>query len=254
MSHSGPDLLTISPQMLVRAPFVDTDRALRTAYPAFDLAWLAARLGDGLQIRMLPQPGTGLVLFCPGQMAWRPVLGVAAFAMVHDLRVMPGPRAAADAAQLWRGVEDWARYFGYAGVAALIGDGPGLVPRGYLPRRHYARVDQGRSGEDLIVRVLQGPVALPQLARDCAERAARLGPGLVVQTTGEATALAARAERVLRVARRWGLPARLERFQTAADTQAHAVNPAALFGVWRDGVQIGGPGTSDAELRKRITA
>ncbi len=254
MSRNGPDLLTVAPQMVSGLAFAATETALKPIYAPLDPVWLRARLREGLQIRMLRRPDHGLVLFCPGQMAWRPIQGAAPFVVVHDLRVLPGPCAAAHTARLWRSVEEWACYFGYAGVVALSGDADGFIAPERVPPRHYTCVDDNQFGARLIARVLRGPVALPRLPRDWTRRAAGLGSGVVVQCTGETGRLAARAERVLRVAERRGVPARVDCFDSAAEVQARAGHPAAVFAVYRDGVPHGGPETTDAQLRAWIKA
>jgi hypothetical protein len=97
------------------------------------------------------------------------------------------------AKRLWDGVEEFAQFYGFASVLAVMGEEEGLVSPSFAPGRRWMTMDEGPGGARLSARVLMGPVDLPRFPRDWRARAAALGPGPVIQTTGESGTTEARA-------------------------------------------------------------
>lgn len=242
MPNRSRDTVTVSPPTLDRMQFTRIDAAMPAAHAPFDRDWLVARFAEGLQIRLLKPPHEGLVLFQPGKLAWRPIEGLERAVVVHDLRVAPGPLAREGAARLWGAVEQFAQYYGFALVLALIGEGAGLIAPVDAPGRGWMTLDRGpdRCGARLVGRVLQGPLILPRLPSDWQARAAALGPGLVIQTTGESAALERRAESVVEDLRALGISVRRDRMCDAASARSRAVCPGAAYAVIHEGRYVGG--------------
>ena len=241
MPHRGRDTVTVSPPTFDRTAFARVDAGLAAGHAPLDRDWLMARFNEGLQIRMLKPPFEGLVIFQPGKLAWRPVEGADRALVVQDLRIAPGLLAKDGAARLWAEAEGFARYYGLAAVLALVGPGPGLIAPEVAPGRGWLTLDEGPGGVRLVGRILQGPLSLPHLPRDWAARAAALGPGVTIQTTGECTALEDRARRMLSALDALRIPARQDRLADASGLRARAVRPGAVFSVVVDGRLIGGP-------------
>lgn len=241
MPHRGRDTVTVSPPTFERTAFARVDAALPAAHAPLNRDWLMARFAEGLQIRMLKPPYQGLVIFQPGKLAWRPIEGADRALVVQDLRVAPGLLARDGAFRLWSVAESFARYYGLAAVLALVGRGPGLVAPELAPGRGWLTLDEGPGRVRLVGRILQGPLALPRLPRDWGRRAAALGPGVTIQTTGECSALEDRARRMLGGLEALGLPARHDRLADAETLRARAVRPDAVYSVVVDGQLIGGP-------------
>lgn len=241
MPQNGRDTVTVSPPTFDRTAFPQVDAALPAGHAPLDRDWLMARFAEGLQIRMLKPPHEGLVIFQPGKLAWRPIEGAGRALVVHDLRVAPGLLAKDGAARLWSVAEGFARYFGLAAVLALVGRGPGLIAPEVAPGRGWLTLDEGPRGVRLVGRILQGPLGLPHLPRDWDRRAAAMGPGVTIQTTGECAALEGRARTMLSALEALRIPARHDRPQDAADLRARAVRPDAVYSVVVDGHCLGGP-------------
>lgn len=241
MPHHGRDTVTVSPPTFERSAFARVDADLPAGHAPMDRDWLMARFSEGLQIRLLRQPAKGLVIFQPGRLAWRPIEGADRALVVQDLRIAPDLVAGDGAARLWSVAEGFARYYGLSAVLALIGRGPGLIAPEVAPGRGWLTLDEGRCGVRLIGRILQGPLALPHLPRDWARRARALGPGVVLQTTGECGALEDRARRMLGALSALRIPARHDRPTEAGALRARAVRPDAVYSVIVDGQVIGGP-------------
>lgn len=250
MPNRGRDTVTVSPPTLDRTDFARLDGMLAAPHAPFERRWLMDRFAEGLQIRLLKPPAEGLILFQPGKLAARPITGIGRALVVHDLRVAPGPLAEGGTARLWAVAERFARYYGMAAVLALVGDGPGLVARNRAPGRGWLTLDQGPDETRLVGRILQGPLALPGLPVAWAARGAALGPGVVIQTTGESARLEARARTVVAGLRARGIAARQDRLADAASVQALAVRPAAAYSAVVDGRIAGGPELSVTALAR----
>ncbi len=248
MPRSLRHLVTVSPPTFDRTAFAGVDRQLKAAHAPFDRAWLMARFEEGLQIRMLPPPQSGIVLFQPGRLSWKPVTGVDDTLVVHDLRVRPGGGAQAAARRLWSGVEEFARYYGFSVALALLGQEEGLVSPEFAPGRGWFVVDEGPCGALLSARVLHGPTLLPRFPRDWKARAASLGPGSVIQTTGESAALERRAARLCAWAAERGLAVRRDRLSDPDRARARSVSPGATFSAVHEGERVGGAELDDSEI------
>jgi hypothetical protein len=252
MTRSLRDLVTVTPPSFDRTAFSWADRRLGTAHAPYDRSWLMARFDEGLQIRMLHPPEPGIVLFQPGRLSWRPIEGSGDAIVVHDLRVADGPDARARAGRLWHGVEHFARFYGFSSVLAPIGREEGLVSPGFAPGRGWIVLDEAPGGARLAARVLQGPVALPRFPVDWRARAAALGPGPVIQTSGESRRTEARARRICALAEDAGVTVRRDHLTTPDQARHRAVSPGATFSAVLDGTRIGGLDLSDTELVRAL--
>jgi hypothetical protein len=241
MPNHGHELLTVSPPRLERSAFARLDRGLAAPHAPYARDWLLGRFGEGLEIRLLRGDPEGLVLFQPGKLAWRPILGAERAVVVQDLRVATAPQRPAAALALWQAVEEFARYFGYHLLVALIGQGPGLIAPEHGPGQGWLICDDGPEGVRLVGRVLQGPVSLPRLPQDWEARAQAMGPGLVILTSGESVTLEARAEAMVAAIAGRGVSIRHLRFSDAADLRARAIRPGAAYAITCDGRYLGGP-------------
>lgn len=240
MLTHGNDLLTVSPPRLDRTDFARLDRSLPRPLSPYDRGWIMARFREGLQIRLLRRPSEGMVLFQPGKLAWRPILGVGRAIVVHDLRVAGGPHAPEAVDCLWGAVLSFAQYFGFPLVTAIIGTEPGLIAPDHAPGRGWITCDAGAGDARLVMRVLHGPVAMPRLPRDWAGRARDLGPGLVIVTSGESAPLEARAQALRMELAPRGVAIRHIRACDGPDLRARALTPGAAYAVSCDGRHLGG--------------
>lgn len=252
MARSDRDIVTISPPTLRHTDFSTVDCDFADGHSAYDRDWIAERFADGLQIRMLRGDARGYVLFQPGRLSWRPILGADRAIVIHDLRVAEGPGAQAATFRLWDTVETFARYYGYAAVLALGGPETGIIPVSRRPVRGWMRLGQGACGTALWGRILHGPMAIPRLPDDFAARAARLGAGVVVQTTGE---LAETARRIAALRAAMGdVPVTVDRLTDADCVRHRAVRAGAGYSVVLDGRVLGGPDVTEAEILRRWRA
>jgi hypothetical protein len=248
MPRSLRDLVTVSPPTFDRTAFSWADRQLSAAHAPYERDWLMARFEEGLQIRMLHPPEPGIVLFQPGRLSWRPIEGLDNAVVVHDLRVADGPNARAVAKRLWDGVEEFAQFYGFASVLAVLGEEEGLISPSFAPGRRWMTIDEGPGGARLSARVLYGPMDLPHFPRDWRARAAALGPDPVIQTTGESGATERRAARLVERAAGAGIRVCRDRLSTPDLSRHRAVSPGATFSVVAGARRVGGLELSDEEI------
>lgn len=253
MGLCARDIVTVGPPTLDRHRFLPVADHLSEGLGAPGRDWLLARFDQGLQIRML-DGRMGYVAFAAGRSAWRPIEGAESFVVIEDMRLVPGGDRPRLAERLWHAAEDWARYYGFAGVLALAGSVPGLIAPGQLTAPLYHAVGEGPGGTRLMARILQGPIDLPALPTGWTRRAAGSGPGLVVQTDGSHAWFERRAEVLLARARATGVPARHDRLCDAAAVRGRAVHPSTVFSVLFDGVRIGGAETPEGRLNRLLAA
>jgi hypothetical protein len=235
MRRHPSDLITISPTNLDRSGYFSDDLALDWPDAITDRAWLADRFAEGMQMRMLHGSPDGFVGFMSGRAIWRPILGAHSFLAIQSVRTGAMSGDPLTMSRLLGAVEDWARYYGYMGVVVLL-DAMDAA-RSFHQRclSGYCRFDQTAGGVWLLGKVLEGPVELPRLPQDWAERAAKMGPGLVIQTAAGCQAHTQLAHRLIRQARAHQIPARQDVLISALDVRARVVRPTGLFSVVLDG-------------------
>ncbi len=248
MPQRDRDIVTVSPPTFDRTDFAGVDQALAAGAPTYDRAWLMGRFDEGLQIRLRRGPSDGFIMFQPGRLAWRAIQGAERAVVVHDLRVADGAEAAPTVRRLWSTVESFARYYGYAAILAMGGEADGLIAPSRRPDRGWVQFDDDGKGAKLWGRILQGPVSLPSLPRDWVARAASLGAGLVLQSTGELAGSEARAIRLEALLAAHGMCLRHDRLRDGRDVRHRAVAPAPCFSIVLDGVRLGGPELTDAQI------
>jgi hypothetical protein len=124
---------------------------------------------------------------------------------VHDLRVADGPDARAVAKRLWDGVEEFAQFYGFASVLAVMGEEEGLISPVLRARARLDDLDEGRAARGCPRACSAGPMTCRAFPRDWRARAAALGPGPVIQTSGESGATEARARRICALAAEAGM-------------------------------------------------
>lgn len=249
------NVITVSPPNLDRTGFLRLEAGLAGPDQPTGRDWLMDRLAEGLQVRMLRPPLRGFIEFAPGRATWRPILGAGQSVVIECLRVDAAPGREEAIGALLRAAEDWARYYGFSMLVMPTGAAVDPEMLAELRRQGYLVLDRTLGGVRLWGRVLQGPVPLPGLPQDWRERAARLGPGLVVQSLSNGNGQRPMVDELLSRARKAGLPARRDQLATAEEARARLACPNAMSCVVLDGELVGNSGWSVArtwqEIRRR---
>ena len=246
-------LLTVSPPTLNRTAFAKLDADLPETHGPFCRDWLMRQFGQGLEIRMLRDPGMGFVAFQPGRLCWRPIEGVERAMVVHDLRLDRVGDVPRTRDLMWDAVERFARYYGYAAILAITGTEAGLIDPGTVPAKRWITLDHGPGEARLVGRILQGPMALPRLPTDWARRATACGPGLVVQTTAESATVNAHIAKLVSGLSQHGLSLRRDVLADPVTARHRAVSPGTLCSVVLDGQRLGGLDMSVADIVQAAT-
>ena len=246
MARTARQIITVSPPNLDKTGFLPLECRLGGGAGPISRDWLIDRFNDGFQVRMLRAPRRGFIEFAPGRVSWWPIERADDSVVIQRLRVEDEADGGDAAVILLREAEDWARFYGFSAVLALSGHGVGPFGEAELQAHGYRVIDETEDGVLLRAHVLQGPTELPHLPRDWTARMSRLGPGLVIQTTGHCPVQDVRAGLLLSWARQAGLSARLDAITTAEDARARLAAPGTLYCAVLDG-EIG-----RASCRERV--
>lgn len=239
MTRVPRNVITVSPPNLDRTGFLSLEEGLAGPDQPTGRDWLISRLADGLQVRMLRDPLRGFVEFAPGRATWRPVREAGQSVVIECLRVDAQAGRVVGIGALLRVAEDWARYYGFSTLLILLRDGEDKELRTELSRQGFRVLDQTAGNVQLWGLVLQGPVPLPSLPQDWRARAARLGPGLVIQRLGNSDSQCQKAEELMARSQKAGLLSRLDHMNTAQAARARLACPDAMSCVALDGELVG---------------
>lgn len=252
MTRVPRNVITVSPPNLDRTGFLTLEQGLAGPDQTTGRDWLIHRLSEGLQVRMLRAPLRGFIEFIPGRATWRTIKGAGQSVVIECLRVDAQADRAEGIGALLRAAEDWARYYGFSTILILLRDDEDRDLRSQLRRRGYLMLDRTRGEVHLWSLVLQGPVPLPLLPQDWRGRAARLGPGLVLQSLGNSESRRQKAEELLRCGREAGLLARLDHMRTADQARSRLACPDAMSCVVLDGDLVGNCSWSVTQIWQEI--
>jgi ribosomal protein S18 acetylase RimI-like enzyme len=203
------------------------------------LAWVQARLAEGMRIKMLDLSAgeRGFIEYIPGEHAWRPVYADG-YMFIHCLWVVGKSKGKGFGATLLGEAERDARSAGMDGVAMLTSEGNWLAGKRLLLRQGFEVVDQVPPSFSLLVKRF-GSAPMPSLPSDWDERAARFGSGVTVIRTDQCPYLEDAVKSVAVVAERRGLPFRVVDFGSAAEVRERAPSPYGVYSVLLDGRVVG---------------
>ncbi len=237
MARGPRNVITVSPPNLERTGFLTLEQGLAGPSRSTRRDWLLERLSEGMQVRMLRPPLRGFVEFAPCRVSWQPLICQNDCVVIERLEVEAGPPPAVGLGILLRAVEEWAGYYGFSAILAPMRPDRGISAR-RLSENGFDLVDHTVGDTGLWMRVLHGPIALPQLPQNWAARAAALGAGLVVQSGGQCDERRQLAENLIERAEDAGLSARIDHLRTAEEARARLVRPDTLFAAILDGEVI----------------
>jgi hypothetical protein len=201
------------------------------------LAWVTARFGEGMRIKMLKLPERGFIEYIPGEYAWRAVKAKD-YMVIHCLWVVGRSKGKGLGAVLLDGCVKDAKIAGMAGVAMVTSEGNWLAGKKLLEGRGFKAVDTAPPSFTLMVKKLR-PGPEPSFPHDWAARAARFGGGLTILRSDQCPYLPDATRILLDVAARKKIKARVLEFRTAAGVQARAPSPYGVFNIVYDGRLLG---------------
>ena len=201
------------------------------------LAWIKARLDEGMRIKMLKLPERGFIEYIPGEYAWRAVTAKN-YTVIHCLWVVGKSKGRGLGRVLLEECVKDARKAGMAGVAMVTSEGNWPAGKRLLEGRGFKAVDTAPPSFTLMVKKLK-PGPAPSFPHDWAARAARFGRGLTILSTDQCPYLPDAVRILLEAAASKKLKARVIEFRTAADVQTLAPSPYGAFSIVYDGRLLG---------------
>ena len=216
------------------------------------LAWVKARLDEGMRIKMLKLPERGFIEYIPGEFAWRAV-NAPRHMVIHCLWVVGRSKGKGFGAALLDACVADAKKAGMDGVAMVASPGNWLAGRKILEKKGFKAVDTAPPAFILMVKTLK-PGPAPSFPRDWEARAARFGTGLTIITSGQCPYHASATQILREAARREGLKTRLIELCTAGDVQTRSPSPYGVFGIVLNGKLLNYHYLTDADLRAALAS
>ncbi len=201
------------------------------------LAWVKARLEEGMRLKMLKLPERGFIEYIPGEKAWRAV-NAKGYMVIHCLWVVGKSKGRGFGSALLDACFSDAKNAGMLGLAMVTSEGNWLAGKRLLERRGFEAVATAPPSFTLMVKKLK-PGPLPTFPRDWAARAARHGRGLTIFRSDQCPYLPDATRVLLEAAAKKRLRTRLVDLRTARDVQTLSPSPYGVFNIVHDGRLIG---------------
>jgi L-amino acid N-acyltransferase YncA len=201
------------------------------------LAWVKARLREGLRIKMLALPERGFIEYVPGEKAWRAVRAKG-WTVIHCLWVVGRSKGRGLGGRLLEACLEDARKAGSLGLAVVTTEGNWLAGRKLFERHGFTAVDTAPPAFVLMARRLR-PGPPPSFPTDWDARAARFGPGLSIVRTDQCPYLPDAVAHLLEAAARRKIEARVVELRTARAVQRQSPSPYGTFAIVLDGKLAG---------------
>jgi L-amino acid N-acyltransferase YncA len=201
------------------------------------LAWVRARLDEGLRIKLLKLPERGFIEYIPGEKAWRAVRAKG-WMVIHCLWVVGKSKGRGLGGLLVDECVKDARKAGLCGVAMVTTEGNWLAGRKLFEKHGFVAVDAAPPAFALLAKPF-APGPLPSFPKDWAARAARFGTGLTVLRTDQCPYHPDAVAKLMEAAARRKIKARVVELRTAREVQALSPSPYGAFNIVLDGKLVG---------------
>jgi L-amino acid N-acyltransferase YncA len=201
------------------------------------LAWVKARLREGLRIKLLELPERGFIEYVPGEEAWRAVRAKG-WMVIQCVWVVGKSKGRGLGGRLLETCVADARKAGMVGVAMVATEGNWLAGRKLFEKHGFEVVDAAPPAFVLLARPLR-PGSRPSFPKDWEARAARFGPGLTVIRTDQCPYLPDAVAHLLEAAASRKIKARIVELRTAREVQRLAPTPYGTFAIVLDGRLVG---------------
>ena len=197
------------------------------------LAWVKARLDEGMRIKMLELPERGFIEYIPGEFAWR-AIDAKGWMVIHCLWVVGKSRGKGLGGLLIDECVKDARKAGVRGVAMVTSEGNWLAGKKLLEAHGFKAVDTAPPSFALMVKALKaGP--LPSFPKDWDARAARCGSGLTIFRSDQCPYIPDALRIITAAAARKKITSRIVDLGTASEVRTLSPSPYGVFQVVLDG-------------------
>jgi L-amino acid N-acyltransferase YncA len=197
------------------------------------LAWVKARLSEGMRIKMLKLPERGFIEYAPAESAWRAV-DAKGWMVIHCLWVVGKSKGKGLGGLLLEECVNDAKRAGMLGVAMVTSEGNWLAGRKLLERSGFRAVDAAPPSFTLMAKRLK-PGSTPVFPGDWEARAARHGEGLTILRSDQCPYIPDATKILLEVAAKKKLKARVVEFRTARELQTLSPSPYGVFNILLNG-------------------
>ena len=215
------------------------------------LAWVTARFGEGMRIKMLDLSlgERGFIEYIPGEYAWRPVFAEG-YMFIHCLWVVGKSKGRGFGALLLDECIRDAKEAGMNGVAMVTSEGSWLAGKRLLLGQGFEVVGEAPPSFSLVVKRF-GSAPPPSLPSDWNERAARFGAGVTIIRTDQCPYFEDAAKSVTETAQQKGLSVKVVEFGSSAEVRERAPSPYGTYSVLLNGKVVGYDYLAAQELQKQ---
>lgn len=194
------------------------------------LAWVKARLNEGLRIKMiLPPEGRGFIEYIPGEFAWRAV-NAPGYMVIHCLWIVGKTRGQGHASLLLEECIKDAKQAGMHGVAMITTTGTWLLKKGYLEKHGFHSVAKAPPAFDLMVLSFDD-APKPTFTGNWDEKLKACGKGLTILFSKQCPYIANEVNYFRHAANEIGIPVKVVELATAEEVQRLSPSPYGVFNV-----------------------
>jgi GNAT superfamily N-acetyltransferase len=197
------------------------------------LAWVKARLDEGMRLKMLKRPDRGFIEYIPGEFAWRAV-DAKGWMVIHCLWVVGKSRGKGLGGLLIDECVKDARKSGMRGVAMVTSKGNWLAGRRLLEGHGFKAVDTAPPSFTLMIKALK-PGPLPSFPKDWDARAGRCGAGLTILRSDQCPYIPDATRILAAAAAKKKIKTRVVELRTAREVQTLSPSPYGVFQAVLDG-------------------
>ena len=228
-----PTLIDVSAANIDRTGFFCLMSRRKSEGYARKLAWVKARLAEGMRLKLCELPDRGFVEYIPGEYAWRAVRADG-YMVIHCLWVVGRSKGRGLGTALLEACLADAKRAGMRGVAILTSEGTWLAGRRFFERRGFEAVDAAPSSFSLMVRKF-GRHPSPSIVGGFEGKARALGPGLTIVRTDQCPYNVGAIAAARAAAASAGIESRLLELTSREDVLRLSPSPYGTFGLVLDG-------------------
>jgi GNAT superfamily N-acetyltransferase len=232
------EIKTIDASNLDRLGFFCYKSKRKSAGYAAKLAWVRARLAEGMRLHILYEDGVskGFIEYIPGEFAWRAV-HAEGYLFIHCMWVVGEAKGMGYGTRLLRRCIQDAREGGYIGVAMLASEQTWLADRRFFEGSGFEVIDSAAPAFSLMaLQISEGQA--PSLPSNWESRIANFGEELTVIFSDQCPYLARMKHAVHRAAAALGIPSHEVKHSSARDVQNFSPSPYGVYNITYKGELI----------------
>lgn len=196
------------------------------------LAWVKARMAEGMRVKMFELPQRGFIEYIPGEFAWRAV-NAEDYMFIHCLWVVGKSRAQGLAGYLLDECLNDARAAGKKGVAMVTSERVWLVGKKILEKHGFESVAE-YPPFNLMVKKFED-VPSPTFCGGWDQKAESFGEGFTVIRSDQCPYIPDATDTILKFADERGIKSRVIELRTSSDVREKSPSPYGVFSVVHDG-------------------